>query len=157
MVRNTWVFIHLTILNVVIGQDEYKGSGTLIRKAFNKYGLNNFDKTIICISQSEEEAYAIEEYLIRVRELVKDPNYYNLKDGGIGGFSEQARINSKTPEARAKMGKPGTILVFDNEISKGVRITREELKLYPKRYHTFKKSDEERERMSFIITRKNPL
>lgn len=153
MVKNTSEFIRLILLNGVIGQDEYKGSGTTISRALKKYGLDNFDKTIICISPSEDEAYAIEEYLIRVRGLVKDPNYYNLKEGGIGGFSVQARINAKSPEARAKKGKPGTIVVFDAEIGRGTRVLREEFELYPERYQTFKKSDEEIEQMRIRNTR----
>lgn len=63
--------------------DGYMGSGKLIKKAINKYGIENFTKTILYYCDNEKEMNVIENLLINL----KDENSYNLQPGGIGGFS----------------------------------------------------------------------
>lgn len=77
-------------------KDNYLGSGKLLRKAINKYGINNFVKEIICICDNknelnEKEIYWIEYYNSRNLKLG-----YNITEGGSGGdtftgISEEAR------------------------------------------------------------------
>lgn len=65
--------------------DDYFGSGKLIRKAIDKYGINNFKKEILFECQSKEEMDQKEKEIVNER-FVKSKNTYNLKIGGDGGF-----------------------------------------------------------------------
>lgn len=74
--------VHST--NVARGQDSYLGSGTLLWKAIDKYGKENFSKEVLKEFKTLEEAYAWEASVV-TEELVKDPNCYNVQVGGRGG------------------------------------------------------------------------
>lgn len=62
--------------------DGYMGSGKLLKRALEKYGIENFSKEILFIFDTEEEMNAKEKELIVISE-----NSYNLCEGGQGGFS----------------------------------------------------------------------
>lgn len=65
--------------------DDYFGSGKLIKKAIKKYGIENFKKEILLECSSKEEMDQKEkEFVDDV--FVKSKNTYNLKIGGDGGF-----------------------------------------------------------------------
>jgi len=66
--------------------DSYMGSGVAIRKAIEKHGKENFKKTIILKTESKDEAYALEKTLT---ENFGDSASYNMKQGGVGGFSKE--------------------------------------------------------------------
>lgn len=61
--------------------DGYMGSGKLIRRAIEKYGMENFTKEILFIFDNEEEMNAKEKALVNINEMS-----YNLCEGGKGGF-----------------------------------------------------------------------
>lgn len=61
--------------------DEYMGSGKLITRAIKKYGLENFEKEILYVFESEQDMFSKEKELITE---MKPP--YNLHEGGNGGF-----------------------------------------------------------------------
>lgn len=65
--------------------DGYMGSGTTIRKAISKYGLDNFEKEYIQFHKSSEEMYLSEKDVIGDLWL-NDKLCYNEKPGGIGGW-----------------------------------------------------------------------
>lgn len=65
--------------------DEYYGSGNLIKAAVQKYGIENFDKKILQIFTNSKEAFAEEKKLVN-HALIKNKNCYNIKEGGRGGF-----------------------------------------------------------------------
>lgn len=67
--------------------DEYMGSGKYLKRAINKYGIENFSKEILHIFKTESEMNAKEKELVVISEET-----YNLLEGGQGGFSY---INSK--------------------------------------------------------------
>ena len=69
--------------------DGYFGSGKAIKKAIEKYGKNNFTKTILLITEDVTEAYNLEKELT---ENYRDRNNYNMKLGGIGGFTKEDAI-----------------------------------------------------------------
>ena len=71
--------------NCPIEEDRYMGSGTLLKRAIKKYGIDNFKKEIIQICESSEMAYIYEKlYTIQVNAWSNE-KYYNLKIGGKGG------------------------------------------------------------------------
>lgn len=65
--------------------DNYLGSGKLLKAAIEKYGVENFTKEILLITDIAEEAYALERELV-TQELVESISCYNLKIGGQGGW-----------------------------------------------------------------------
>lgn len=65
--------------------DGYMGSGKILKRAIEKYGLENFTKDILVLSESQSEMYSKEAEIVN-EEWVNDPNTYNLKLGGEGGF-----------------------------------------------------------------------
>lgn len=74
-----------------ITDDKYMGSGYALKNATNKYGLENFEKKIICVCNTEEEAYCNERDLIRETNANISREYYNISEGGNGFTSDDAR------------------------------------------------------------------
>lgn len=62
-------------------EDNYLGSGKLLKRAIKKYGIDNFQKEILFIFDNEEEMDRKEKELVVLSE-----NSYNLCEGGKGGF-----------------------------------------------------------------------
>ena len=65
--------------------DGYMGSGTRLWNAYNKYGIENFNKEILKYFNTKEEAFEYESEIV-TEQLVNDNNCYNLSVGGKGGF-----------------------------------------------------------------------
>ena len=63
--------------------DDYMGSGTLIKAAIAKYGIDNFKKTILKTFPTSEEAFEHEAQIVTMVE-VNDPMCYNVQLGGKG-------------------------------------------------------------------------
>ena len=103
--------------------DDYKGSGKLLWRAYRKYGFENFEKEILYSRiQYKETADAMERFAI-AKERALGKAEYNIADGGEGsaGFhhtdetrrrlSESHKGNHPSEEAKMKMsearkGKP---------------------------------------------------
>ena len=62
--------------------DGYMGSGVALKKAYEKYGIENFTKEIIFECSSVEEMFEMESQLVEV-----GPHTYNIMSGGHGGFN----------------------------------------------------------------------
>lgn len=69
--------------------DDYLGSGKYLKRAIEKYGIENFEKEIIDIFDSPEEAYTLEKILVTF-ELIETGQIYNLTEGGRGKGFEYA-------------------------------------------------------------------
>jgi hypothetical protein len=65
--------------------DNYMGSGKLIKRAIEKYGVDNFEKKILHIFTNKRDAYKKEKELV-TESLVNNKACYNIKEGGAGGF-----------------------------------------------------------------------
>lgn len=65
-------------------QDDYLGSGTLLRRAIKKYGKKNFEKQILQICKTKSELDIIEKEIINEK-IINDENSYNIALGGTGG------------------------------------------------------------------------
>lgn len=77
--------------------DFYMGSGQNIKRALLKYGKEAFKKVVLAICEDEADLYETERLFIN-EQKVKDPNCYNLMEGGVGGFKH---IN-ENPESSKK-------------------------------------------------------
>ena len=65
----------------------YLGSGKLLKIALEKYGIENFQKETLAEFSNVEEAYGYERKLIESLDAVNSNSYYNLMDGGKGGWN----------------------------------------------------------------------
>lgn len=71
-------------------EDDYMGSGKIIKLAIKKYGKDNFNKKIIILFNTYEEVLNYEKNIINDN-LLKDPSCYNLKKGGVGGLGNNGK------------------------------------------------------------------
>ena len=75
---------------IYIGKDttsdpKYYGSGLLIRRSINKYGIDNFTKEIIDITEDYNELSNKEIYWIKHFNSTNPEIGYNISEGGDGG------------------------------------------------------------------------
>lgn len=71
--------------------DGYLGSGEILKKAIKKYSKENFIRTDLEFFDNMEDAYSKEAQVV-TEELLKDPNCYNSKPGGLGGLKDTTTI-----------------------------------------------------------------
>lgn len=95
--------------------DGYMGSGLKLKRAFKKYGIENFSKEILKFFDTREELADYEADVV-TEILVNDKNCYNTSLGG-----EQLTVK-------------GTFSVYNKEENIWERITNEEYNLNPNRY-----------------------
>jgi len=69
--------------------DSYMGSGRAIKEAIEKHGIENFVKDIIHVTDDKQQAYELEKTLTAC--FVENTNY-NMKLGGVGGFTKEAAM-----------------------------------------------------------------
>lgn len=65
--------------------DGYMGSGVILKKAIKKYGIENFEKTILEYFDSAELMYEKEKQIVD-QEFLQREDVYNVMRGGHGGF-----------------------------------------------------------------------
>lgn len=103
--------------------DNYMGSGVYIRRAIEKYGIENFEKEILYSRiQYKETADSMEIFAIK-KERALGKAEYNIADGGQGGSPNKGRCFSK--EHKRKL----------SEAHKGKKVSeeaRKKISLYQK-------------------------
>lgn len=96
-------------------RDQYMGSGSQIKSAIKKYGKDNFEKIILKVFNTDNEAAAFESSLV-TKEFVGSPNSYNMHEGGHGGFAH-VNNNDAYLEAKRRGGRNSPIgkgVVYDS-------------------------------------------
>jgi hypothetical protein len=74
--------------------DDYMGSGKLIKKAIEKYGLENFNKLVLYNFDNKSDMLKKEAELVN-REFIKRNDVYNLIEGGLFSTIGFARVKDK--------------------------------------------------------------
>lgn len=64
--------------------DGYLGSGKYLRRAISAYGVENFTRQILFECSTAGEMFSKETEIVN-KDVVRDPQSYNLKIGGSGG------------------------------------------------------------------------
>lgn len=110
-------------------EDGYLGSGKSLRRAIRKHGESNFKLEILEFLHSREELAKREKQLV-TEDLIRDPNCYNLRPGGEGGYisEEQQRLRSLAAAVALKKKKedPEFLAQFKESHKRGVEKARRE-------------------------------
>ena len=89
---------------IYIGQDSknkqnYFGSGKIIKKAINKYGIENFKKEILEICSNVDELNQAEKYWIEKLNSTNPDIGYNISFGGQSGWMLGLRHSDETKKS----------------------------------------------------------
>ena len=130
--------------------DDYLGSGTLLKQAIKKYGKENFKREILFISKTAEENSQKEKEFIKVFNAVKDRNFYNIHEGGDGGNT----IAGWTEEQKALYSKKLSMRTSGKKNPRyGVKLTEEtKKKIRQNRDTSYMKTEEYRKNMSKAVS-----
>ena len=88
-------------------EDGYAGSGKIIKRAINHYGIENFTKYILDFYSNEEDMYQAEKNILTEEELNSN-NCYNVSSGGLGGRQGMVVVKDEN----------GNTLVVTREVAK---------------------------------------
>jgi group I intron endonuclease len=125
-----------------IGKDSkndnnYLGSGVYLKRAIKKHGTKNFTKEVIEYCETYEELNEREKYWISFFNATKSIEYYNISDGGDGGYrlsgysdkqlkeyknkiSKTSKGRKHTEEAKRKISKARKGIIFSEETKKKI-------------------------------------
>lgn len=118
----------------------YKGSGKIIKYAFEKYGWDNFKTEILEECTSEESLNQRERFWIKEYNATESPEFYNLSNGGAGfGGLSGDKNPAKREDVQQKMRGPRPSMMGKNNPNYGglSEINIKHLKESRKRNKTF--------------------
>lgn len=108
-------YIYMTINNITnmryIGKhygeldDSYLGSGTILKRAIDKYGKENFSKQILFISENDEINSQKEKEFITLYNATSNPLFYNIHEGGCGGNTTAGYSEEEKAALRKKLSE----------------------------------------------------
>lgn len=114
---------------------EYKGSGKLIKLAFEKYGWSNFKTELLEECLNESHLNQQERYWISFFDAAERKDFYNLSNGGegFGGLSGD-KNPAKRPDVQMKMKGPRPQMKGENNPNYQGRSTTQEQRDKRSRY-----------------------
>jgi len=89
--------------------DDYLGSGKAIMDAIKKYGKENFERKILHVYETREEALLKEAELVNEVFIKSDTNY-NLTIGGSGGIGFASKNITQETKDKISVGNKGKIV-----------------------------------------------
>jgi hypothetical protein len=98
---------------------KYGGSNTILKKAYLKYGKDNFEFNKLKFFDAREDAFIFEDRFLKLYNLAEDKNSYNLKNSGKGG--DTISKNPNRDEIVKKLGRKGRV-----SNRKGIEMTEEQ-------------------------------
>jgi hypothetical protein len=109
--------------------DGYMGSGTYLKNAIKKYGLKNFEKTILEEFDNQTDMFTRESEIVN-EEFLSRSDVYNLTLGGFGSFYyANLNISKEEYSRRGKIGsensqntrfKSGDVRTINNAVKGGI-------------------------------------
>ena len=99
---------------------KYMGSGTAMKSAIKKYGIENFTKEVDEVFESREEANLYEAKIVNIN-WVKDRNNYNLALGG-GIYSSQLKSKDSP---YYNIPRTNEVKVKISNSRKGIKVSQE--------------------------------
>ena len=114
-------------------EDGYMGSGKVILRAYEKYGIDNFTKVILETFDNSELMFAREKEVVTDEFLLREDTY-NLRRGGFGGFdyinksgmpkmlgkNHSNETKDKLSKAMVERRKNGTAPKMTEEVRKNI-------------------------------------
>lgn len=133
-------------------EDPYMGSGKILHRAYNKYGIENFKKEVLRLLPTREDASDLERWIVSP-DMVRNPKCYNVTLGGDIGYGSGIMeglvsvIIKSTNESvvisldeyysnpdKYESPHKGTFTIYDKLTDSSYRITREEYDKNKDRY-----------------------
>lgn len=94
--------------------DNYFGSGTILKRAIVKYGIENFKKEILEFFDLYEDALKREKEIVTI-DFLKNKKCYNAKEGGYGNCKMSDQVKGKISKNMKKIWKSGEYREFMKE------------------------------------------
>lgn len=131
--------------------DDYLGSGTILKKAIEKYGKENFKKEVLYISQDEEENNKKEKEFIQMFNATQNPLFYNIHEGGSGGNTikgyNEEQLKALKEKCRERM-------LGENNPKFGVKLSDEtKEKIRQNRNTSYMQTEEYKKAMSQAVSK----
>lgn len=110
--RKTYIGQRKKPENKSIESDKYMGSGWLLKKAFKKYGKENFIKEILHVCKNKQDIDEFEKFYINEERKI-GKSEYNICDGGQGGNIIESFSEERKSEIKEKI-RQSTINFYNN-------------------------------------------
>lgn len=84
----------------------YHGSGIVLKNAFKKYGIDNFNTIMLEVAFSKDELNQLEKKYILQNNAIHSDKYYNIHIGGTGGNTKEGYSYEQYQDYLTNTSKP---------------------------------------------------